>query len=46
MTNLEDITVQRYLHSVTSLKESVRAELRKLLASLYSVCGGWSQVSN
>ena len=46
MANLEDITVQRYLHSATSLKVSVRAELRKLLATLYSVCGDWSQVMN
>jgi len=46
MANLEDITVQRYLHSATSLTESAREELRKLLAVLYSVCGDWSEITN
>ena len=44
MSNLEDITVLKYLGLATSLKVSIKVELKKLLAELYSIGGDWIQV--
>ena len=44
MSDLEDITVLKYLGPATSLKENVKGELRKLLAEIYSIGGDWTQV--
>ena len=43
MSSLEDITVLKYLQPAISLNKSVKVELKKLLAELYSIGGDWTQ---